>query len=58
MMQSVLLSVKIPGVSLLVFLGDEEPNKISVTQPPLLINPSVPIEKTQKNILKLPVETG
>lgn len=57
MTQSVWLSVKIPGVSLLVFLRDEEPDEISVTQPPLLIHSSVPDGKQTKLVLKLAVET-
>lgn len=31
----------VPGVCLLVLFGDEEPDKVGVTQPPLLVHPPV-----------------
>lgn len=40
-MQPVCLTVGVPGVCLLVLLRDEEPDKISITQPSFLIHPSV-----------------
>lgn len=51
-MQSVWLCVSIPGVSLLVLFRDEEPDKISITQSPLLIHPPVPEEQTTQSVLE------
>lgn len=39
------LSFKVPGVSFLVFLGDEEPDEVGVAKPSLLIHPPVPGER-------------
>lgn len=44
MFQTTIISVYVPGVRLLVLLRDKEPNKISITQPPFLIHPSVSVE--------------